>query len=66
MSRSYIAVNPKSSVHLVLWSVCLCTIHRVERTICQCTSSGPPRMSALKDKNVCSVQKSNFSKMPFG
>jgi hypothetical protein len=38
--RYYPAVNPKNSVRPVLLSICSCTIHRVQRTICQRTSSG--------------------------
>jgi hypothetical protein len=41
-SRYYLALNPKSSVRPVILSVCLCTIHKVQRTICQLRSSGTP------------------------
>jgi hypothetical protein len=40
--RYYPAVNPKSSVHSILLSIRLCTIHRVRCTICQRMSGGPP------------------------
>jgi hypothetical protein len=63
-SKYYIAVNPKRSVHSVLLSIRSYTIHRVQCTIYQRMSSGPPRTSTLKDKSVYPVQKSNFTKMP--
>jgi hypothetical protein len=44
----------KSSVYPVLWSVLLCTAHRVQCTIFSVRSVLPPYIFALKDKSVCS------------